>query len=235
MEQNKKIYLYLAIVFIASFMAAFLLPISEFFKGISSIPLAGTLIGALYQIFRDQAEHEKQLELQRKKQFFDLAVTSHMANTAFNKHVDFCESYMKKVHLAFLNLISDGPSRHALKDANELYKLRVAFEPWVTDEISIQLDRFESALRHLGAKAGYAESTRSDPNETASSQKTYIEAHGLWENLLAELLKKEVDSITNPTVEKTKAKIREILGIEELTLIRKWVISQAVKSIETDA
>lgn len=235
MKQNIKTYLCLAVLFIASFIAVVFLPISDFFKGVTSIPLVGTLIGALYQIFRDQAAHEKKLELQHRKQFFDLAVTSHMANTAFDKHVEFCESYMKKVHQTFQNLISEGPSRHALEHANELYALRVDYETWITDEIANQLDQFESALRHVGARAGYAEDTQYSPTESASSSKAYIEARDLWEKLLRELLKKEVESIGDPTVEKTKAKIREILGIEELTMIRKWVISQAVKSIEADA
>lgn len=188
MNQSIKTYLCLAIVFIASFIAAVFLPISGFFKGIASIPLAGTLIGAIYQIFRDQAEYEKNLELQRRKQFFDLAVTSHMANTAFDKHVDFCESYMKKVQQSLKNLISEGPSSTALTDANELYKLRVDHEPWVTDEIANQLEQFESALRHLGARAGYAADTEFSTTESASSHEAYIEARRLWENLLAEIL-----------------------------------------------
>jgi hypothetical protein len=234
MKQNKKTYLCLAVVFIASFIATIFLPIPDFFKGVTSIPIVGTLIGALYQIFRDQAAHEKKLELQRRKQFFDLAVTSHMANTAFDKHVEFCEDYMKKVHQTFQTLIKAGPSKDALDHANDLYALRIEYAAWVTDEIANQLDPFESALWHVGTRAGYAEDTQFNPNESARSSKAYTEARELWEKLLRELLKKDVESIDGPSVEKTKAKIRGILGIEELTMIRKWVISQAVKSIEAD-
>ena len=56
----------------------------------------------------------------------------------------------------------------------------------------------------------------------------------MWEKLLREILKKDVDSVGDPSVIITKSKIRDILGIEELTIIRKWVISEALKSIKSD-
>jgi hypothetical protein len=54
---------------------------AELFRGIAAMPAVGALVGALYQLARDHAAHERQVELQRKKQFFDLAVTFYATGT----------------------------------------------------------------------------------------------------------------------------------------------------------
>ena len=235
MKQNRRTYIGLGIVFVASSICAVLLPIEDLFKGIAAMPAVGSLFFSLLQIFRDQAAYEKQLELQRSRQFFDLAVTSHMANTAFDRHVEFCEKYMREVHETFRTLMQDGPTKQATEHANKLYGLRLDYAAWVTDQMGEQLDCFKSALLGLGARTRYIETTGGRPRDATHYSRAIKESYDMWEGLLAELLKKESAPKTSITVEKTKTKIREILGIDELTRIRQWVISQATKSIEGDA
>jgi hypothetical protein len=234
MKQNTKTYIGLAGVFIASFFMTVLLPIPELFKGIATMPVVGALIGAIYQIFRDQAAHEKQLELLRRKQIFDLALTSHMANTAFDKHVQFCENYMKEVHETLKTLIREGSTTQALDHAKNLYAMRREYAAWITAEIGDQLGRFEELLQRIGTHAEYGEKWIGNPNESKRSGHAYLEADKLLEGLLGELLGKKSESNENLTIEKVKSQLRHILGIEELTRIREWVVSQAVKSIDKD-
>jgi hypothetical protein len=69
--------------------------------------------------------------LQVKKHFFDLAVTSPMATIAFNKHVEFCENYIKEVHETLATLIREGPTNLALENSRHLYQVRHDYSAWV--------------------------------------------------------------------------------------------------------
>ena len=87
-------YIFLGIVVLLSSLITWGLPINELFKGIAVTPAIASLFFALFRVFRDEAEFQKKQFLQEKQQFFNLASTSHMANVAFDKHVEFCELYL---------------------------------------------------------------------------------------------------------------------------------------------
>lgn len=228
MKHTAKTYIGLAIVFLGSAVVTLLLPFHEVFKGIAAIPGIGSLIIALYQLLRDQASYEKQVALQRQQQFFNLGVTSHMANVAFDKHVEFCEKYMAEVHLTMSTLFRRGPTEDVMGHARDLFLLRQEYAAWITADISRKLDPFQNALSKLGSQARLVESMR-DENTT---QKILLEMYDTFDNIM-DLEKKDREKI-NPdiAVENIKTRIRAILGIEELTLIREKVIKEAIKSIE---
>lgn len=228
MKHTAKTYLGLAIVFLGSVVVTLLLPIDEVFKGVAAIPGIGSLIIALYQLFRDQASYEKQIALQQQQQFFNLGVTSHMANIAFDKHVEFCEKYMAEVHLTMFTLFQRGPTEKVSEHAAKLYLLRQEYAAWITAEISTNLDPFQNALSKLGSQARLVDAMK---NEN-TTQKILLEMYDTFDNIM-DLKKKDRDKI-NPdiAVENIKTRIRSILGIEELTLIREKVIKEAIRSIE---
>lgn len=113
MKQTIRTYIGLSIVFALSVVITLLLPVEEVFKGITALPAVGTMIGAVYQIFRDQASFERNKKLQHQQQIFNLATTSHMANMVFDKHVEFCEKYMMEVHETVRTLFREGPTKEA--------------------------------------------------------------------------------------------------------------------------
>lgn len=98
MTLSWKIYSILSAVLILSFLAPFFLPVNDLIKGVVATPGVAALFYPIYQISRDQAKYEKALAIQQKHEIFNLGVTSHMANVAFNKHVEFCEKYITKVN-----------------------------------------------------------------------------------------------------------------------------------------
>jgi len=212
-----------------------LLPIDELLKGIAAMPAIGVLIWVLYQTARDHSAHEKQIELQKKRQFFDLGATSHMANTAFDKHVEFCEKYMIEVHKTLLALIQKGPTKDAITNANKLYGLRQEYSAWVTEEIAMELDKFESAVRSVGTRTGLAQSLSNSSSEAEKGLKARNETRDLFAKILGEYYGNDQTIDDDLSVEKVKTKIRDILGIEELTKIRKWIVSQAVGMINNGA
>jgi hypothetical protein len=231
MYMQRKTYTISGIVFILSISITLLLPIGELFKSIAAMPAIGVLIGVLYQTARDHIAHEKQIELQKKRQFFDLGATSHMANTVFDKHVEFCEKYMIEVHKTLLALIQKGLTKDAITNANKLYGLRQEYSAWVTEEIAIELNKFESAVRSVGTRTGLAESFSNSPSEAEKGLKARHEAEDLFVKILGEYYGNDQTIDDELAVEKVKAKIRGILGIEELTKIRKWIVSQAIGMI----
>ena len=60
-EIYNKTYISLSIVLIVSFVAALVLPMDNIFRGITLLQRSVLLFIALYQIFRDQAAYEKNL------------------------------------------------------------------------------------------------------------------------------------------------------------------------------
>ncbi len=154
-----KLYISLAIVFLLSFLGAWLLPMNDIFKGIFATPALIAMIGTLFQLARDHAAHENKIDLQRKQQIFNLGATSHMANVTFDKHVEFCEKYMAEVDDTVVTLYREGTTKEALEHAGKLYKLRRDYSAWLTEEIGNQLAPFENALRKIGAGQGFIEST----------------------------------------------------------------------------
>ena len=154
-----------------------------------------------------------------------------MANTAFDKHAEFCERYMQEVHKAVYTLFREGPTQKALDHAGEFYKLREQYAAWLTDEINEGLFPFEQALRSLGADKGYIETTTNLPQYGDLRLK---KIHKVFEDFKRILTVGEGERPDpNIATESVKKKIRSILGIEELVQLRRGLISEAIMALES--
>jgi hypothetical protein len=91
MQLTWKMYVVAAIVCVLV-VAAWLLPTTDLIRNVIALPGVGALFIALFQLLRDEAAHVRALEIHDKQQSFNLGVTSHMANVALDKHVEFSES-----------------------------------------------------------------------------------------------------------------------------------------------
>lgn len=227
MPNKPRTYLYLCGVFLISLAVSLWLPMDELFKGIASTPAIAALFASVYQLMRDHAAYEKQLELLRKQQFFSLGITSHMAEVAFDKHVEFCEKYIAEVHETILTLVREGPTEKGQDHGRNLNGIRIKYDTWITDDISNPLKHFEDAIFRIGSKTHLAKST----NISATGQKAYEEADALWDVVLGNIFDKSKIPDKNIAVESVKKKIRDILGIEKLTQLRGVLISKAIESI----
>jgi hypothetical protein len=120
MRQSWKVYVVAMIVLVVSFVAAWTLPTTKILRGIIGLPGVGALFATLYQIVRDQAAHERAIELQEKQQLFNVGVASHMANVAFDKHVQFSEQYITRMQQGLTDLFQTGPPGESLKFCSDL-------------------------------------------------------------------------------------------------------------------
>jgi len=232
MNQKKILYIALAIIFILSFITVLILP-NDFWKGIAATPAICALIGALFQLFRDQAAYEKQLELQRKQHVFNLGAMSHMANTAFDKHVEFCEKYMSEVDNVVSTLYVEGPTEEVKKHINIFFDIRIKYAAWLTDEISLALDPFEKALTQIYSRAHFIDVTETDSGRQERRKKMIDELDKIFFEMLNLENKPFVEQNPEYSIEAVKKKIRNILGIESLTRLRTRLIQEASSILES--
>lgn len=222
-------YILLLLVFLASFAASFLLPVAEFYKGIVATPIAVTLIAAVYQVLRDNAAHQRQVDLQNANNVFSLGVMSHMAQVAFDKHVEFCEKYMSEVHEAISTLFREGPTEKAMTHSQNFSRLRIEYATWITDDIANKLKPFEDAMFNIGSKTQLWKAVR----DRATFDKAYKEAEDSWDGILGGILNKEKTPDESIAVESVKNRVRQILGVQELTQLRGKLIQKAINSVGT--
>src|SRR5260370_26917350 len=144
-------YATLTIVFAASLLAGVFF---HFFPvgivgDLAGIPAIAALFGALFLLSRDSIAYDRSVRLGEAKNRFTVGATSHMANVAFDKHVQFCEEYTAEVNRTLTFLFRRGPHGDVLQHANALADIRTNWTVWLTPEIETQLIRFEGALRTI--------------------------------------------------------------------------------------
>lgn len=224
-----KKYIVLSIVFFASILGSWLLPIDELFKGIFATPALLSLIAALYQLLRDDALHRKNLELQQQQHLFNIGAMSHMANVVFDKHVQFCDHYIKELHSTLTTLFREGPTSSALTHARNFALIKQEYAAWITDDISNQLIPFEQALRNLGAAKEYINTTENAEGYEKERHEFIRKAYNEFNKILTIDGNQPDEQVAIEIIIKN---IREILDIENLTQLRKSLVTQAKKSLE---
>lgn len=191
---------------------------------------AGGVLGAIVAVSLAIWQQKAQSKRERIKMAVDSA-GSHMANVAFDKYVQFCEEYAEGFHKALDTLTAHGPTDKVLADAAALYRLRRKWAVWITTDTDEKLDRFELALREIGASAGYVQATLGDPN--AQGRETHI--NRMYARLAQVMGYKEWagqevgDELAHYALD---ALLRRILGTEKFDELRRTVVSRAVDELE---
>lgn len=226
------IYVKLGVVLVISFGITHFLPMEAFFKGIASLPGVGALIAAIYQILRDEAAHEKELRLQRQSQIFSLGATSHMANVAFDKHVQFCEKYLLEVHDVVILLFKEGPTLEVVRHIERFGQLQREYSAWIPRDMALQLAPFVDTLHELAAKK-YLVNALKDSDDASRAKM----AQDMFEAFRRALRLGEPGNGTdnNTAREQVKERVRAILGIEQLTFIRQELVVQAANSLKKES
>lgn len=95
--------------------------------------------------------HDRSVLLTEMQNAFSMGASSHMATVAFDKHIGFCEAYIRAVSLALRNVIQPGASAKPL-DVTPLFGIRQKWSLWLTDELERKLDLFELGIGAAGAQ-----------------------------------------------------------------------------------
>jgi hypothetical protein len=220
-QLSLRIYAVLAAVFLGSFTLAWLLTTNPVGREIATAPAVLSLVGALYQLIRDEAAHVKQLALQHDQQRFELGATSHMANVAFDKHVAFCEEYVPELHKILESLAVKGATDSMVAAAQKLLDIRRRHSVWITPDVEDQLGYFESALAIIGAAAAIG---KMDPEK--AEERGYLRE---MRDMLADVVGTEKDDPTKAidrdiAVTTILDRIRDILGVRQLIVLRQRLL-----------
>lgn len=121
--QRKHILALLAVILVA-LAVVLLLPHGEFVQTLAAIPIFTALSAVVVDILREQAKRQQESQLAETQQRFSLAAGSHMASTAFDKHVAFCEEYVAEVLSALRTLFREGPTQEALDHSDRLLQIK---------------------------------------------------------------------------------------------------------------
>jgi hypothetical protein len=210
-----RVYLVAIAVAIVSFWFASRFSQNQWSEALTATPIPIALITVLYQIFRDNLAHEREMMRQRENNDFILAATSHMANTSFDKHVAFAEKYVSEVHSSISSLIQTGATQNAINLACKLRAIRLEYTVWETEDVSKTLDEFEHALQKIGA---IMDGFRDLPASEERSQKLK-EAREIFKKVLG--YEEESGVLSDEIVWTTVIqRMRKLLGIAELTTLR---------------
>lgn len=228
MRRSWKVYTVAACVLTLSFVTAWTLPTTEILRGIISLPGVGALFAALYQIVRDQAAHERALELLEKQQLFNLGTTSHMANVAFDKHVQFSEQYITKMQQGLTELFQKGPTKESLKFSGDLADIRRSFLAWITKDLKDKIAPFEDALYKIGASNIILDSLPVGKARDREVEQMYQ----IFSDVLG--LPKENASLNERVApDRILSHLQHLLGVEHLSRLRAAVIKQAIDTLES--
>lgn len=232
MKLSWHFYLFAIAVAVVSVLLMYFAPTTDVFKGIFGTPSIAALFACLYQLSRDQAAHNHQIELQERAQLFDLSTASHMANIAFDKHVRFSEEYLDKLNNEVLAaLIRHGPTQDALKQAGKLYEVRSKYPVWLTEEMQNRLMAFEYKISNIGItdmalKGMPPGGKRSDLVDKMYMTFREITGIGISEGVPQD---EEAKRLAASAVVQY---VRGILGVDELSKMRSAILKRAMNSLE---
>ena len=179
------------------------------------------------ETFRAELARAHSFQMEEAKNRFTIGATSHMASVAFDKHVQFCEEYTAEVYRTLAFLFKKGPNQDVLQNANALMDVRTRWSVWLTPEIETQLEKFEGALRKIGANAwllGELREMRSRKDVIKGAYSTFAAVMG-WEKWQGEAVTGDL------AAERVIEGLRSVLGITELTQLRAELVKRAMKNL----
>jgi hypothetical protein len=214
-----RIYAGLVTVFVLSALLTWVLRSNGLWQGVAAAPAIYALIRALYQLARDEAAHIKHLDLQHDQQRFEIGITSHMADVAFDKHVAVCDEFVRELFLTLQCLMNDPHDYDGAKArADAIGDVIRKHALWITPELQAQLEEFESAIRHFSSKAFLA-----GRNPSADTRQEVFD-------LLFDLIDPGSAPGKPPKRELSYRKIidhaRKVLGVKELTDLRRTLLDR---------
>jgi hypothetical protein len=240
-DKNFKVLRYVGIAVVLA-ISLFLLTrpqVGVAIQVLAGVPAVCSLLGVLFlllrdeithqnKVLRDELAHERNLKIKNSENTFSIGATSHIANVAFDKHVQFCEEYIVDMSRVAGNLLRKAPNKEALADAGSLAAIRRNWVVWLTPDTEDKLDRFEDAVYKIGAKAILLDDGGMFENRAQVVKETY--------EIYSEILGlKDLDGekiFSDRGVEAVIENLRKVLGIRELTQLRTKLVERALANLD---
>jgi hypothetical protein len=215
------------LIALLSFIALAMSETTAAIQAMIALPGSAGLLHALWEVLKGDLEHQRRLEEDAAKNAFVLSATSHMAEKAFNKHVEFCEKYVAKTDECLWILFAEGPTEKALQLAGQLFRIRREFILWETKDVGLFLEKFEKALRDIGAKEHLLKHVPVGEKRTKLVET--IEEVFRQVSIFEPLPDGKTPEIAIAHIIDC---LRDHLGISQLTNLRKHYLAEAAKRIQ---
>lgn len=205
---------------VVSVWASITFQVDAWLKQMIALPAVGALFACLFQLLRDSAAAQNERLKQDRDQAFTVAATSHMAETLFDKHVEFAEAYIAATQDALGSIFRDGPTTGIGTELAKLQALRRKYRLWLTTSVTNKLDDFEDSLRDM--EIYIHRSTASSVPEKLRTE-SYERAHNIFSEVLG------LSGSTNKDAEAKSYAVafdhlQDVLGITELTRRRDEIL-----------
>jgi hypothetical protein len=196
-------------------------------QALIALPGSAGLLIALWELIKANLEHQHRLDEKREENAFVLSAASHVAERAFDKHVEFCEKYLQVVRKVLIPLFQrEGPTHKASDIARQLHEVRLDFELWEPKDVALELTRFEDTVWKIGADTHLILNSAPGGDLMGLMEKNY----DTFRNVMT------LDPLPDgPTPEiavaHIVARLQDLLGVSELPALRKHLLSEVVKQI----
>jgi hypothetical protein len=179
--------------------------------------------------FKDRLKSASDSRLEDAKNQFVIGATSHMANTLFDKHVEFCEAYVFEMQLALSVLMYQGPTEKLKDNAERLKDIRLKARVWLPASTFDRLLNYEMALHRIAIHDRHQKAYGPLPGyrERPEYQEEVDRVIGLYSEIIDEGPPPE--GVMRPSVGTSVVieELRKVLGIEELSRLRGELIRRA--------
>lgn len=153
MKQKSYTVILLASVFVGSFLITLITDPETTVGKIAQYPGLLALFGALWKILQDEIRDQRNIKIADSQALNSLFAGSHYASRVYDKQLEFCEGYWRHVLDIIKEMGKEAESPVLVQKANDLYTYRMERAIWLPENLTLDLEGFEKALRSLGAES----------------------------------------------------------------------------------
>jgi len=140
----------LALVFVGSVFITLITKPETVANKIAQYPALLALLGILWKILQDEIRDQRDIKKAATLALNSLFAGAHYASRVYDKQVEFCEDYWRRVLDIIKKMEREAESPTLVQEANALYTYRMEQAIWLTEDMMLDLEGFEKALRSVG-------------------------------------------------------------------------------------
>jgi hypothetical protein len=181
-----------------------------------------------YKSFREDLAHDRNQKSKDVENVFTMAANSHMAAVSFDRHVEFCEEYVKAMIVVTDELLKRGPHPDSVNLPAKLFVVRQKYVLWLSPDTERAMNLFEGAIRKIGADAYLLKSMQDEKFEERSTVVKRMHA------LFLEILEIDQPADAAPSDCSVKAvldQMKMLLGNERLAELRWQFLDRADQNV----
>lgn len=122
-------------------------------------------------------------------------------------------------------LFREGPTEQALPHAAKLYEIRQKWALWLTPAIEANLDKFEAAIRKIGADAHFVNIDLTHPDRSTVINEMFT----LFKEVMGRSISNHPTSADH-AISSVIQELRRVLGTDELTQLRQTFVSRSLQN-----